>query len=99
MLPTKSVQMDTCVDWVLINLYSSPENICRALLYPAALRRWHDDLMTWKHCLHYLPFVSGIHPWPVTLHKVQIMQSFDVFFDAIPNKLLHKQSGYRWFKT
>ena len=37
--------------------------------------RWHaihDDVITWKHFLHYWPFVRGIHRWPVdSPHKGQ----------------------------
>ena len=32
-------------------------------------------------------------------HKGSITQSFDVFFVVILNKLLNKESNYRWFET
>ena len=32
----------------------------------------HDDIIKWKNCLRYWPFVKGIHRWPVDfLHKGQ----------------------------
>ena len=43
--------------------------------FDVSLNKWavcttHDDVMTWKHFLHHLPFVKGIHRWPVnSLHK------------------------------
>ena len=40
----------------------------------------HDDVISWKHFLHYYPFVKGIHWWQVDyLHKGPLMQGFDFF--------------------
>ena len=33
---------------------------------------WHDDVIKWKHCSRYWPFVPGIHRSPVnSLHEGQ----------------------------
>ena len=38
----------------------------------------HDD--TWKHFLHYWPFVRGIHCWLIDFtHKGSVMWKFDVY--------------------
>ena len=60
----------------------------------------HDDIMTWKHFLHNLPFVRGIHQSLVdSPNKGQVMLSFVVFFAVNLNELLDKWSGGQWFET
>ena len=41
----------------------------------------HDDIMTWKCCLHNWPFVRGIHQSLMvdSLHKGPVMQTFDIY--------------------
>ena len=41
--------------------------------------------MTWIHFLHHWPFVRGIH------QSGPLMRHSDIFFAAIPNKLLNSQ--------
>ena len=49
----------------------------------------HDDVMTWKLCPHYWPFVRGIHQSLVdSSNKGPVMQTFGVFFVVCLNKLL-----------
>ena len=46
----------------------------------------HDDIIKWKHFLHYWPFVRGIHRWPVNSpHKGQWLGAFmfSLIFDWI----------------
>ena len=45
----------------------------------------HKGIITWKHFLHYI------------LHKMSVMQSFDVFFVFRMNKL-NNLWGYLWFE-
>ena len=52
----------------------------------------HDDVIKWKYCPRYWPFVRGIHRSPVT-------RSCDVFFYFRLNKRLSKQSWGWWFET
>ena len=60
----------------------------------------HDDVIKWKPFPRYLPFVRGIHRWPVNSpHKWPVTRSFDVFFDLRPNKRLSKQSWGWCFET
>ena len=47
----------------------------------------HDDVMKWKHFLHYWPFVRGIHRSPVNSLICAL------------NKRLSKQSWGWWFET
>ena len=54
----------------------------------------HDDIMPWKHFLHYWLFVRGIHQSLVdSPHRGPVMHSIGVFFAINPNKLLNKWSS------
>ena len=56
--------------------------------------------MTWKHFLHYWPFVWGIHQSPVdSPHKGPLMSNLNVFFVVGLNKLLHKQLRCQWLQN
>ena len=63
-------------------------------------RSWH--MMTswqWKRFSQYWPFVRGVHRSSVySPLKGWVMQSFIDFFDIMMNKILYKQSSYRWFE-
>ena len=51
----------------------------------------HDEVIKWKHFLHYWPFVGGIHWSPVnSSHKGK--WPFDVFCDLRLDKRFSKQS-------
>ena len=53
----------------------------------------HDDVIIWKHFLHYWPFVRGIPAQrPVT-------RGFDVFFDLRLNQQLSTRWRRWWFET
>ena len=59
----------------------------------------HEDIIKWKHSLHYWPFVRGIHQSPViSPHKGQWCGSLMFFFDLRLNKRLSKQSWGWWFE-
>ena len=53
--------------------------------------------MTYKHFLHYRPFVLGIHLWPVD--SLAKGQWWAVFFAVSLNKLLNKRASCQWFKS
>ena len=58
-----------------------------------------DDVIKWKHFLHYWPFMRRIHRSPVDcLHKVSMMRSFDVSFDVSLRKQLKNHSTGRWIE-
>ena len=56
-------------------------------------QRLRDDVIQWKHCPSYWPFVKGFPS------KRPVTQSFDVFFDVRLKKWLRQQSRRRWFET
>ena len=61
---------------------------------------WHDDVVTWKHFQHYLPFVKGIHWSSVdSPHKRPVQQSFDVLLLALTSCWTNKQftSDLKWY--
>ena len=59
----------------------------------------YDKVMTWKHFMHYWPFVKGIHRWQVVSpHQGAVIQRFGVFFVASLNNLLNKKSTSQWFE-
>ena len=61
--------------------------------------RCHSYVMTWKHLLHYWPFVRGIHRPPVDPpHEGPVIRSFIFFYVAILSKMLNKQSSCRRFE-
>ena len=61
------------------------------------IHRLYNNIMTWKRLKHYWPFVMGIHRSPVdSRHNGRVMYSFEAFFVISLNKLLNKQSSYRW---
>ena len=67
--------------WKKTMTYSNPCSI-----HTRTMAFWHhDDVIKWKHFLHYWPFVQGIHP-----SLVNSLQNFDVFFDLCLNKWLSK---------
>ena len=58
----------------------------------------HDDVIEWRHFLHYWPFVRGIHRSPVdSPHKSQ--WHFNVSFDVCLNKPFSKPSRCWRFET
>ena len=59
----------------------------------------HDDVIKWKHFLHYWPFVRETtgHWWIPSQRPVT--WSFEVFFDLHLNKRFSKQFGLWWFET
>ena len=58
----------------------------------------HDDVIEWRHFLHYWPFVRGIHRSPVdSPHKSQ--WDFNVSFDVCLNKPFSKPSRCWRFET
>ena len=62
-------------------------------------QHYHDDVMEWKYCPCYWPFVWGIHRSPMNSpHKGQ-WRGVDVFFDLRLNKRMSKQSWSWWFET
>ena len=56
----------------------------------------HDDVMAWKCCMHYWPFVRGIHQGNpsltagLSLQKGIVIKSFNIFIVVILNKVLKK---------
>ena len=47
-----------------------------------------DNVLTWKHFVHYWYFVCGIHQALVdSLHKGPVMKAFDVLFIVSLDKL------------
>ena len=73
--------------------------LCRSMRVKYRLA--HVEVMTWKRCLHYWPFVKGIHRWPVNSpHKGPVRQTFDISFVVSIPRLLHKQSScgdLKWY--
>ena len=58
----------------------------------------HGDVIKWKHCPRYWPFVRGIHRPPVNSpHNCQLRRV--LIFDLRLNKWLSKQSWSWWFET
>ena len=52
----------------------------------------HDDVIKWKKFPRYLPFVRGIHRWPMkSPHKGQWCGAL-IFFHLRPNKRLSKHN-------
>ena len=91
--------MVLCMEQHKTSFLGVPSKICVFMFVMAVVCviSRHDDVMTWKHYLHYWPFVRGIHWSPVdSPHKGSVMQSFHVSFDASLNKLLKKQLRDRW---
>ena len=47
----------------------------------------HDDIIKWKYCPRYWPFMRGIHRSRVNSpQKRPVTRSFDVFFDLRPKQ-------------
>ena len=62
-------------------------------------RRFHDDVIKWKHFLRYWPFVRGIHKSPVnSLHKGQWRGALMFSLICALNKRLSKQEWGWWFE-
>ena len=58
----------------------------------------HDDVIKWKHFLHYWPFVQGIYRWLEFPTQRPVTRNFDAFFDLRLNEWLSKQSWGWWFE-
>ena len=52
----------------------------------------HDNGMAWERFLHYWPFVSITHPWPVDSHIGRSARGFGISFNVSLNEMLDKQS-------
>ena len=61
----------------------------------------YNDVMSWKRCLHYWPFVRGIHRWRrLPFIKFASNMGLRHFVVAsMNNMLLNKQSRRQWFET
>ena len=61
--------------------------------------KWcQDDVMPWKHFLHYWPFVRGNHSRPMdSPHKRSVLQNFDVFSVVGLHRLLNKHLNCQRF--
>ena len=60
----------------------------------------HDDVIKWKHCPRYWPFVRGIHRSPVnSLNKGQWRGALMFSLICVLIKRLSKQSWGWWSKT
>ena len=59
----------------------------------------HNDVIHWKHLPRYRPFVKGTtgYRW-IPLTQVSETE-FGRFFDLRLNKIMSKQSRYRWSQT
>ena len=71
---------------------------CFHLMTSSCFHWAHDDVMAWKCCPRYWPFVRGIHPSKVNSpHKGPETRISNVFFYVPLNKALNKQWSCRWF--
>ena len=59
----------------------------------------HDDIIKWKHFLHYWPFVWGIHRSPVNSPPKGQCRGALIFSLTCFNKRLYRQSRHRWFEV
>ena len=60
----------------------------------------HDDVVKWKHCSRYWPFVRGIQRSPVNYpHKGQLLGALTFYLIWALNKRLSKHSWSWWFET
>ena len=60
----------------------------------------HDDVIKWKHCQRYWPFVQGIHRSPVNSpHKCQWRGALVFSLICARYKASSKQSWGWWFET
>ena len=66
--------------------------------YISAKLAINEDVIPWKHFLHYWSLwgESTGHQW--ILHKWPVMRSFGVFFDADLSKPSYQQPSCRWFE-
>ena len=63
-------------------------------------KKWHDDVIKWKHFPRYWPFVRGIHRSTVNSpHKGQWHGALVFSFDLGLNERLSRQSWGWWFET
>ena len=61
------------------------------------LHQDQHDIITWKHFLHYWPFVRGTSHWWTPLKKASDAELW-CFIDLRLNKRLSKQSKCCWFE-
>ena len=84
-LKYKQVRLITVRQLIMITHLSTKVSCQRGVVH-------EDVIKTWIRFRHY---------WPSALISTErpVIRSFDVFFDVSPNKLLNKQSSFRWFET
>ena len=72
------------VRWVYIYIYIY---IAWEMALDIGVAYWYDDVMTWKRCLCYRPFMKGIHRLPVDT------QCWCIFVAGL-KKVLNKHSSW-----